>query len=86
MKDHAVEPTGCCFPLEPAPWQGKEIRWRDKLFIKDTIGKFLHIPLHGADNVTLSGDYLTRVFDGLYNAVPKWTGEMGKYAAQKAKR
>jgi hypothetical protein len=36
-----------------------------------------------ADNVRLSGTYLTRVFDGPFNAVPKWIKEIEKYTATK---
>lgn len=40
----------------------------------------------GAENVKLSGTFLTKVFDGPYNAVPKWIKEMDKYAAEKGKK
>ncbi len=39
----------------------------------------------GADNVQLSGTFLTKVFDGPYNAVPKWIKEMNKYVASKGR-
>ena len=38
--------TGCCPRFDPAPWNEKEITWQDKLFIKDHIRSFLHIPLN----------------------------------------
>lgn len=44
--DRPVKPTGCCDPFDPAPWQEKEITWKDKLFVKDHITSFLHIPLN----------------------------------------
>jgi hypothetical protein len=127
--------TRCCPKYDPAPWQEKEITWQDKLFIRDTVPQFMHIPLPGsmgktvsrmwkkidesgarpdnkdfimlatetspwrgvllmnvtkevpgAENVRLSGTYLTRVFDGPYNAVPKWIKEMEGYAAGKNKK
>ena len=37
--------TGCCPRFNPEPWQEKEITWQNKLFIKDHIRSFLHIPL-----------------------------------------
>lgn len=37
--------TGCCPRFDPKPWDGKEIRWKDKLFIKDHSRSFFHIPL-----------------------------------------
>ena len=38
--------TGCCKKFDPAPWQEKEITWQDKLFLKDHVASFLHIPLN----------------------------------------
>jgi len=38
--------TGCCKRFDPAPWQEKEITWQDKLFLKDHVRSFLHIPLN----------------------------------------
>lgn len=42
-----------------------------------------------AENVTLSGTFVSRVFDGPYNSVPKWIAEMERYCrsrGQAAKR
>jgi len=38
--------TGCCPRFNPEPWDEKEIAWQDKLFIKDSVRSFLHIPLN----------------------------------------
>jgi len=38
-----------------------------------------------AENVKLSGTYITRVFDGPYSAVPKWIKEMAQYLDQQGK-
>ncbi len=38
--------TGCCPRFDPEPWDGKEIIWQDKLFLKDHVRSFLHIPLN----------------------------------------
>jgi len=38
--------TGCCKRFDPAPWQEKEVTWKDKLFLKDHVRSFLHIPLN----------------------------------------
>jgi len=53
--------------------------WRGELYINTT----KEVP--GAENVKLSGTYLTRVFDGPYNAVPGWIKEMDRYVTQKGK-
>ena len=37
--------TGCCPRFNPAPWEDKEVAWQDKLFVKDHVRSFLHIPL-----------------------------------------
>jgi hypothetical protein len=38
--------TGCCPRFDPAPWDEKEITWHDKLFLKDHVTSFFHIPLN----------------------------------------
>ncbi|MDD4286978.1 MAG: hypothetical protein PHO20_03525 [Candidatus Peribacteraceae bacterium] len=122
--------TGCCDPFDPAPWQEKEITWKDKLFVKDHVTSFLHIPLNmgkvvtrnmnlieaagakspvqlmlsdekslwgadiyidvtkdvpGAEMTTLSGTFLTKVFEGPYKNVGTWMREMKEYVAGKGK-
>jgi len=57
---------------ESSPWKGE-------IYISAT----RDVP--NAENVRLSGTYVTRVFDGPYNAVPKWIKEMDQYAARKGK-
>jgi len=37
--------TGCCPRFNPKPWEEKETTWKKKLFVKDHIRSFLHIPL-----------------------------------------
>ncbi len=46
MIDPNIKPTGCCMPFDPDPWQEKEIVWKDKLFVKDRVKSFLHVPLN----------------------------------------
>ena len=38
--------TGCCPRFDPGPWDGKEVTFDDKLFVKDRVRSFLHIPLN----------------------------------------
>jgi hypothetical protein len=35
----------CCPKFDPEPWQDKEITWENKLFVKDTVRQFMHMPL-----------------------------------------
>lgn len=44
--EEKIKPTGCCDIFNPAPWDEKEIKWKDKTFVKDHITSFLHIPLN----------------------------------------
>jgi len=132
---HNNEATQCCPKFNPEPWDEREITWKDKLFVKDSMIQFMHMPLPGAfgktvermwkkiedaganpdikdflmlaydpspwkgelyinvtkevpnaENVKFSGTYLTKVFDGPYNAVPKWIREMNRYVTQKGKK
>lgn len=119
-----ITPTGCCEPFNPEPWQDQEIVWQGKLFVKDRVTSFLHIPLNfgakvvknmqlieaagakasyqlmltdenslwgcdiyidvvkevpGAKMATLSGTFLTKVFECPFKDVGKWTEEMKEY-------
>ncbi len=38
--------TGCCPRFDPEPWDDKEVTFQDKLFVKDHVRSFLHIPLN----------------------------------------
>jgi len=38
--------TGCCPRFNPEPWDKKEITWNNKLFAKDHVTSFFHIPLN----------------------------------------
>jgi hypothetical protein len=116
--------TGCCARLDGDRWDGRELTWEEKPFLRDHIRAFLHIPLNfgsvisrdhaqveeaaaypeepiwltdevspwgsdiyvavdrdvpGAKIETLSGTFLTRVFEGPYREVGKWTREMEEY-------
>ncbi len=48
MKDKLDEQaeTGCCPRFNPEPWDEKEATWQDRLFLKDHVRSFLHIPLN----------------------------------------
>jgi len=130
MSNKTTKSTGCCEPFDPAPWQEKEITWKDKIFVKDHVTSFLHIPLNmgqkivqnmnliekagakasyqlmltdekslwgadiyidvakevsGAKMTTLSGTYLTKVFEGPYQNAGKWATEMADYVKSKRK-
>jgi len=130
MTNQTPTPTGCCEPFNPEPWQDKEITWTNKLFVKDHVTSFLHIPLNmgakiiknvqliekaaakspyqlmltdekslwgsdiyidvakevpGAQMATLSGTFLTKVFEGPYQNVGKWAQEMQHYVQAKGK-
>lgn len=123
--------TGCCDPFNPDPWQDKEITWSDKIFVKDHVTSFLHIPLNmgkkvvknleliekanakapqqlmltdekslwgadiyidvskavpGAQMATISGTFLTKVFEGPYQNVGKWAQGMKEYVEKKGKQ
>lgn len=43
-------------------------------------------PVAGAQMATLSGTFLTKVFEGPYNNAGKWTAEMADYVAKKDKK
>lgn len=122
--------TGCCAKVDVALWDNRELEWHNKLFVRDHIRSFLHIPLNfgsvisrdhaaieeaeayplhpiwltdevspwgadifvavdrevpGAKMEKLSGTFLTRVYDGPYRDVGKWSEDMAEYAKSKGK-
>ena len=128
MENEKTKSTGCCEPFNPEPWEDKKLEWKDKLFVKDHVTSFLHIPLNmgakiirnmklieianakadeqlmltdekslwGADiyisvknqvatanMVSMSGLFLSKVFEGPYRNVGKWATEMQEYAKSK---
>ena len=121
--------TGCCPRFNPEPWDEKEVTFKDKLFVKDHVTSFFHIPLNfgkvmvrnmekiqaadalapeplllsdekslwGADiyiavakdvpdseMVSLSGTFLTKVFEGPYKNMGQWIKQMKAYLESKA--
>jgi len=38
--------TGCCSPFEPEAWDGREMTWQDKPFLKDHVTCLFHVPLN----------------------------------------
>lgn len=43
---YAGSETGCCLRFDPKPWNEKEVVLKDKLFLKDHVASFFHIPLN----------------------------------------
>jgi len=131
MSNQTMKSTGCCEPFNPKPWEDKEIFWKEKIFVKDHITSFLHIPLNmgqkiiknmgliekakanaphqlmltdetslwgadiyidvaksvpGAQMATLSGTFITKVFEGPFQNVGIWAEEMKKYVDNKGKK
>lgn len=52
MNEQNIKSTGCCPIFNPEPWQEKEITWNNKLFVKDNVACFLHIPLNMGSVIT----------------------------------
>lgn len=47
--DQSRDETGCCPRFDPAAWEGKELHFRDKLFVKAKTLSPFHIPLNMSD-------------------------------------
>jgi hypothetical protein len=122
----------CCPEFNPAPWDEKEITWKEEKFIKDHVTCLFHIPLNfgskmvrnitameacgamppenefivlsgkdtmwgmdlylkalkdvpGAQMTTISGTFLTKIFEGPYRDTPKWIKEMNGFVKSRGK-
>ena len=115
-------PTGCCPRFHPEDWEGVDLHFRDKRFVRATVHEALHFPLDmnrvftrvdaamraadaldpegsivlsrdlsawkgehlfaasrevpGEEMTTLSGDFVTRVFEGPYSQAGAWIDQM----------
>ncbi|MDD5145490.1 MAG: hypothetical protein PHF44_01420 [Candidatus Pacebacteria bacterium] len=58
--ENQIKKTGCCEPFDPEPWQEKEIIWKDKIFIKDRVKSFFHIPLDFGKKVVKNMELIER--------------------------
>ena len=38
--------TGCCPRFDPEPWDEHEMTWDNRLFVKDRVRSFCHIPMN----------------------------------------
>ncbi|MBM4185333.1 MAG: hypothetical protein FJ207_14140 [Gemmatimonadetes bacterium] len=38
--------TGCCGTVDEARWDEQRVTWHDKLFLRDHVRSFLHVPLN----------------------------------------
>ena len=128
--DEGYNPTGCCPRFHKENWDGVELHFEKKLFVRaSTIGLF-HVPLNmdavfsrtmkaiqdahargngflvlshdtspwhgehlfavdhpvpGAEMVELSGDFITKVFEGDDSDAPKWMATLAKEVAEQGK-
>lgn len=42
---------GCCPPFDPAPWSSATVSWQNRLFVKDHVLCFMHVPLNIASRI-----------------------------------
>lgn len=124
--DDSVNTTGCCPRFNPEGWDGQELHFKGKRFVKAKTHSVMHIPMNmgsvfarvnkhidgaGASDpdqfivlsrdispwssehlfavskavpdeemTTLSGDFLTKVFEGPYSQARDWHEEMQRIA------
>jgi hypothetical protein len=128
--DVTDNPTHCCPRFDPRPWDGQELHFENKPFVRTSTVSLFHVPLNmssafartwkaitdshaedggflvlshdesawhaehlfavgrpvpGADMVSLSGDYLTKVFEGPYSDARQWADDMKRYVQQKGR-
>ena len=58
---------------DPSPWKSEH---------------YIHVTkeVPNAENASITGTFVSKVFDGPYNAVPKWVKEMDEYLAREGKK
>lgn len=129
--DTSVNTTGCCPKFNPEGWDGEELHFRGKRFLRATTKSVMHVPVNMGKVFTrvqqhiddadamdpeqfivlsrdtsafrgehlfavtkdvpdeemtrLSGDFVTRVFEGPYREARHWYDEMKAEAAKRGK-
>jgi hypothetical protein len=123
--------TGCCPRFDPRPWDGQELRFERKPFVRASTRSLFHVPLNmgpvftrtmqtireagaeaattlilshddspwhaehlfsisktvpGADVEYLTGNFLTKMFEGPYSDAPRWCAEMEEYVQARGRR
>lgn len=121
---------GCCPKFDPAAWDGLELHFEDKPFVRCKTRSVFYVPLDmgrvfkrtfeaikaagadeaefvvmsddssrwrgehyfnvkhavpGADNVRLTGDYLTRVYEGPFRDAVRWVDDMRALVAARGR-
>lgn len=72
--------TGCCARLDRKLWDGRELEWKNKLFLKDHIRSFLHVPLNFGS--VISRDHAAIENAEAYPEEPFWiTDEVSPWGA-----
>jgi hydrolase family protein len=128
--DTTDNPTNCCPRFKPEGWDGQELHFKNKPFVKASTVSLFHVPLNmgsvfartwgairnahaenggfmvlshddsawhaehlfavskpveGAEIVNLSGDFLTKVFEGPFANARMWRDEMKRYVEQRGR-
>lgn len=55
-----VSDTGCCKKFDPSLWDAKETTFENKLFLKDRVASFFHMPLNFGQVMTRSLDKIKK--------------------------
>lgn len=125
--DRSDNPTNCCPRFNPQGWDGQELHFEDKLFVRARTVSLFHVPLNmgsvfaktfaaieaagaidekqfivlsrdlspwstehcfavtknvaGLEMCRLSGDYLTKVFEGPFSDAPLWRKALETFVA-----
>ena len=129
--DMTDNPTGCCPRFDPEGWDGQELHFEEKLFVKAKTKSVFHVPINmgavfkktfdaiqsaealkdddviilsrdpsawsaehyfsvardvpGQEMVRLSGEFLTKVFEGPYKNAPSWQRELEAHVQRQGK-
>ncbi|WP_413719624.1 hydrolase [Silicimonas sp. MF1-12-2] len=127
--DDSVNETGCCPRFNPEGWDGRELHFRDKRFLRAETRSAMHIPLNmgrvfarvnsrieeaggwdnddmivlsrdlspfkaehlfsvprdipGEEMTSLTGDFVTKAFEGPYRDAKDWCAEMEQLVRDK---
>ncbi len=128
-QESSINLTGCCPKFDPEGWDGQDLHFEDKPFVRATTRSLMHVPIdmgkvfarvqgrieatgardadqglvmsrdvspwqgehffavsqpvEGEEMTAVSGDFVTRVFEGPYSEARYWEKEMQDLARER---
>lgn len=78
MEENKMDSKICCEKFDPAPWDNKELSWKEKLFLEDKVFTLFYMPLNFGAVVTrnmkkiMSAEAMPKKYFALADCCSPW--------------